>query len=458
MESLTCFEKEFKAAFEIDSNYKTAFSLLSNTNIISFLLFSHKNMFPLDDDIVKEMISNEVHNKNLSIETKQVKSKIIENEFLENYIFPDFKNEHNTENDNNISKSTFIDNLENLNSSNNSYFCLEKINHSRNGVDFKISINLLNTNNDNGQTCEEFLNFGSNSSSENGNEYSQNIKEPENTICPLNYEENNGKVNKSAEMFFFIKLSRITNISCLLLLQVDSNSFKNYSNICSKLFQNTHIKEFDKVLFSNHNILNNSHLYSVKEIKNSIIVRMKEKELFNFVKNEYSLKYCSNEIASKEYEKINLNEDDSVCFDFFANFEDKSKIISLNSFSPSNKSLESNNNCSPKETNQKSLNSNESLDTLKFTYNNHTTSNFSFSLYKDDKLNYNKYYDLNSTSTIDSFNKFFMCFNFKKIGLSFTLLKMTVELDYDKKDDELFDHINTWSSNTLKEIYRLTSS
>lgn len=417
-------------------------------------------MFSLDDDIVKEIISNEVHNKNLSIETKQVKSKIIENEFLENYIFPNFKNEHNTENDNYISRSTFIDNLENLNSSNNSYFCLEKINHCRNGVELKISINLLNTNNDNGQTCEEFLNFGSNSSSENSSncnyDYSQNFKESENTMFPLNVEENNGKVNKSTEMLFSVKLSKITNISCLLLLQADSIFFKNYSNICSKLFQNTEIKKFDEVLFSNYDILNNSHLYSVKEIKNSIIVKMKEKELFNFVKNEYSLKYCSNEIASKEYEKINLNEDDSVCFDFFANFEDQTKIKSMNSLSPSNKNLKSKEYINTKEKIQESLKSNESLDTLKFTYNNYATSNFNFSLYKEDKLNSNKDSDLNST--IDSFNKFFMCFNFKKIGLSFTLLKMTVELDHDKKDDELFDHINTWSSNTLKEIYRLTSS
>lgn len=124
----------------------------------------------------------------------------------------------------------------------------------------------------------------------------------------------------------------------------------------------------------------------------------------------------------KEFEKINLNEDDSICFDFLASFEDKnneplwsnqsnnSNIINQNHITPNSKKQISN------DENQLSIN----LDKIK------------------------------------DFRKFFLCFNLKKIGLSFTLLKMTVELDYDFKNQVLLKQIHLWNSQILLEISKLT--
>ena len=57
---------------------------------------------------------------------------------------------------------------------------------------------------------------------------------------------------------------------------------------------------------------------------------------------------------------------------------------------------------------------------------------------------------------IKDFRKFFLCFNLKRIGLSFTLLKMTVELDCDFKNQVLLKQIHLWNSLILLDISKLT--
>ncbi len=155
-------EKIFKSAFEINTDFKNANKLLSNSNIISFLLFFNKDLFSIKKEVFHDMICDEIHIKDLFIETKQIQTKIVKEEFLDKYFF-DF-NKFVDEDQYNNNQLTFQKNLENFNASNNVYYCLEKLKHNRNGIEMKINLSVVNITEDNGQISDEFINFNSNSS------------------------------------------------------------------------------------------------------------------------------------------------------------------------------------------------------------------------------------------------------------------------------------------------------
>lgn len=421
-------EKIFKSAFEINTDFKNANKLLSNSNIISFLLFFNKDLFSIKKEVFHDMICDEIHIKDLFIETKQIQTKIVKEEFLDKYFF-DF-NKFVDEDQYNNNQLTFQKNLENFNASNNVYYCLEKLKHNRNGIEMKINLSVVNITEDNGQISDEFINFNSNSSNASNNSTNGNQIECQEQVKndkEIGVDEDNFKNNnKSEEIIISLKLLKIDDNNSLLNVQIDSIYFINYINICKKLYQNTLINSVEKIPFSNISIFENLHLHVSNEVVDSIIVKMKEKELLDFIMNKYSLKSFSNIIVSKEYEKINLNEDDSICFDFLASFEDKNNEPIWSNQSNNSNIINQNNNINHIMLHSKKQNSN---------YENQLSI-------KLDK--------------IKDFRKFFLCFNLKRIGLSFTLLKMTVELDCDFKNQVLLKQIHLWNSLILLDISKLT--
>lgn len=427
--SLSTKEKIFKSAFEINTDFKNANKLLSNSNIISFLLFFSKDLFSIKKEVFHDMICDEIHVKDLFVETKQIQTKIVKEEFLDKYFF-NF-NKFLDEDQYNNNQLTFQKNLEIFNTSNNVYYCLEKLKHNRNGIEMKINLSVVNIGEDNGQISDEFINFNSNSSNASNNSSNGNQIECQDQVKnnkDIGFDEDNFKNNnKSEEIIISLKLLKIDDNNSLLNVHIDSIYFLNYINICKKLYQNTLINSEDNIPFSNISIFENLHLYVSNEVVDSMIIKMKENELLDFIMNKYTLKSFSNIIVSKECEKINVNEDDSICFDFLASFEDKNnESLWINQSHNNNNIIDQNNQI------------------------NHII------LHSEKQIKYDEKQLSINIDKLKDFRKFFLCFNLKRIGLSFTLLKMTVEWDYDNKNQVLLKQIHLWNSLILLDISKLT--